>query len=354
MSKELKPPSVIVKFFSVTLVKWQKHHGRHDLPWQMSLDPYSVWLSEIMLQQTQVATVKEYFLRFMQKFPTLKHLARASNDEVMSLWSGLGYYSRAKNLHACAQRIAKDYKGEFPKTVLELQELPGIGPSTAAAIASLCFGSREAILDGNVKRVLTRILAFSGDMTSSVQVKNLFQIAQVLLPDKKSDMPVYTQGLMDLGATVCTPKKPSCTTCPMSKICVSHRNQIVETFPVKTKKIIRSAQSIWLLMLRNAQTQIYLEKRNAIGIWANLYCLPAFESEEKLLESVPVQYRKKAFFREPFLHVLTHKDLYLHVVEIKNAKPLLKQPGKWLTPAEWQSMGLPAPIRQLLVDESKN
>ncbi|MSQ56323.1 MAG: A/G-specific adenine glycosylase [Limnohabitans sp.] len=354
MSKELKSRSAIVKNFATLLVKWQRQYGRHDLPWQVSLDPYSVWLSEIMLQQTQVATVKEYFFRFMQKFPTLKDLARASNDEVMSLWSGLGYYSRAKNLHACAQRIAKDYKGEFPKTVLELQELPGIGPSTAAAITSLCFGSREAILDGNVKRVLTRVLTFSGDMTSATHVKNLFQMAQQLLPDKKSDMPAYTQGLMDLGATVCTPKKTSCANCPMSKICISHRHQTVENFPVRTKKIKRSAQSISLLMFRNAKNQIYLEKRSANGIWANLYCLPAFESDQALLNDVPAQSRKEPFFHAPFLHVLTHKDLYLHVVEIKNAKPLLKQTGQWLTPKEWQLMGLPAPIRLLLLNESKH
>jgi len=187
------------------LVRWQATHGRHDLPWQNTRDPYRVWLSEIMLQQTQVATVKAYFERFMQRFPDVQALAGAHLDEVLALWSGLGYYSRARNLHACALAVARDHGGRFPPTAELLQTLPGIGRSTAAAVAAICFGERVAILDGNVKRVLTRALGFDGDLAQAAQERALWQQAQAVLPtrDLQTNMPRYTQAVMDLGASLC-------------------------------------------------------------------------------------------------------------------------------------------------------
>ena len=204
--------------FSTQVVQWQISHGRNDLPWQNTRDPYRVWLSEIMLQQTQVATVLDYFPRFLDRFPNVGSLAAASLDDVLGLWSGLGYYSRARNLHLCAMEIVSVHDSVFPKTAQLLQTLPGIGRSTAAAVASLCFGERVAILDGNVKRVLTRVLGFDADLALAANERRLWDEASQLLPtsDLQHAMARYTQGVMDLGATVCTAKKPGCGVCPAS------------------------------------------------------------------------------------------------------------------------------------------
>ena len=203
--------------FATELLVWHKTEGRTGLPWQNTSDPYRVWLSEIMLQQTQVITVKEYYARFLQRFPSVRQLAEAEQDDVLALWAGLGYYSRARNLHACAQAVMSLHGGEFPRTAALLQTLPGIGPSTAAAIASFCYGERVAILDGNVKRVLTRVLGFDQDLAVSKNERELLEIATSLLPkrDLANHMPRYTQAIMDLGATVCMPRQPLCNSCPM-------------------------------------------------------------------------------------------------------------------------------------------
>jgi A/G-specific adenine glycosylase len=204
--------------FAGRVVRWQQTHGRSGLPWQGSRDPYRVWLSEIMLQQTQVSVVLDYFARFLARFPDVVALAAASQDEVMSLWSGMGYYSRARNLHRCAQEVVASHGGRFPATAAELATLPGIGRSTAAAIASFCFGERVAILDGNVKRVLTRVLGFEHDLAVAANERDLWARAQDLLPAVgcAEDMPRYTQGVMDLGATLCLPRNPQCLLCPVS------------------------------------------------------------------------------------------------------------------------------------------
>ena len=196
--------------FAMRLVHWQRQHGRHDLPWQHTRDPYRVWLSEIMLQQTQVVTVIDYFNRFLHRFPTVRDLAAATEDEVLGLWSGLGYYSRARYLHRAAQQVVAQHGGVFPQQAALLETLPGIGRSTAAAIASVCFGERVAILDGNVKRVLTRHLGFDADLAQARAVTTLWERAQDRLPARAQDMPIYTQAVMDLGATVCTPRQPRC------------------------------------------------------------------------------------------------------------------------------------------------
>lgn len=340
--------------FGDTVVMWQKKYGRHDLPWQNTQDPYAVWLSEIMLQQTQVATVREYFARFMARFPTVADLAAAHQDEVLGLWSGLGYYSRARNLHRAALDVVALHSGVFPRNSEALQTLPGIGRSTAAAVASLCFGEPIAILDGNVKRVLTRYLGFKEDLASSRVEKNLWAIAQSMLPlrDVKQAMPRYTQGVMDLGATVCTPKKPQCAQCPVADTCVAKAEGQPEAYPVKTRKLKRTSEQLWLLQAVTRQGHVWLMKRPQTGVWAGLYCLPVFESFDALLAMLPVKYHTQLQDGGVFKHVLTHKDLHLHPVELTLPSTVklgaAMGEGQWMAEADWPSLGLPAPIRKLL------
>jgi A/G-specific adenine glycosylase len=338
--------------FAAHVVDWQRCHGRSKLPWQHTQDPYRVWLSEVMLQQTQVSTVLGYFARFLERFPTVQALAAGSEDEVLGLWSGLGYYSRARNMHRCAQDVVARFGGAFPRTAAELQTLPGIGRSTAAAIAAFCFGEPVAILDGNVKRVLTRVLGFEGDLASAAQEKALWDLATALLPPaaQRGAIASYTQGLMDLGATVCLPRKPSCMICPASALCAGRREGTPERFPVKTRKLRRSAQSLWMLKASDAKGRVWLEKRPSRGIWAGLYCLPVYESRALLLDGLAPDARDTAQDDAAFLHVLTHKDLHLHPVSVAYAaeRPPTES-GKWFDAVEWSSLGLPAPVRKLLV-----
>lgn len=334
------------------VVQWQKVHGRNDLPWQNTRDPYRVWLSEIMLQQTQVSTVLDYFPRFLARFPHVAALAAAPLDDVLGLWSGLGYYSRARNLHQCAIDVMALHSGVFPPTAQLLQTLPGIGRSTAAAIASLCFGERVAILDGNVKRVLTRVLGFDADLAFAANERQLWDEATALLPsrDLYHAMPRYTQGVMDLGATVCATKKPNCGVCPLAPSCVARQQGVPEKYPVKTRKLKRSSQSIWLLWAQTAESDVWLSKRPTPGVWAGLYCFPLFDNREALEAMVPDRYRAGLQDAPVFTHVLTHKDLYLHPVQVQvPASALTSLEGAWVAAEEWPRLGLPAPIRKLLV-----
>jgi A/G-specific adenine glycosylase len=342
----------VVSNFATEVVHWQKMHGRNDLPWQNTRDPYRVWLSEIMLQQTQVSTVLDYFPRFVDKYPDVKSLAAASLDEVLGLWSGLGYYSRARNLHRCALDVMGLHGGNFPNTAHQLQTLPGIGRSTAAAIASLCFAERVAILDGNVKRVLTRVLGFDADLAVAANERRLWDEATHLLPDTDLHhaMPRYTQGVMDLGATVCTSKKPDCGICPVTPMCVARAQGQPDRFPVKTRKLKRSSQSIWLLWAQTENADVWLSKRPSPGVWASLYCFPLFDSREALEAAVPVHCRAALQDEPVFTHVLTHKDLYLHPVQVEmSAVTMHSSDGAWFSAQAWQGLGLPAPIRKLLV-----
>ena len=337
--------------FATRVVVWQKIHGRNDLPWQNTRDPYRVWLSEIMLQQTQVTTVLDYFSRFLNRFPDVGSLARAPLDDVLGLWSGLGYYSRARNLHLCALAVVSLHSGAFPQTALALQTLPGIGRSTAAAIASLCFGERVAILDGNVKRVLTRALGFDADLAFAANERRLWDNATQLLPtaDLQQSMPRYTQGVMDLGATVCTARKPNCTICPLSDVCVAHRLGQPGHYPVKTRKLKRSSQLIWLLWAQTTDLSVWLTKRPIPGVWGGLYCFPLFDSRETLEESVPPDSRLALVDQPSISHVLTHKDLYLHPVRLTmNSQDMDDFAGIWAPTDQWLDLGLPAPIRKLL------
>ncbi len=346
----LNPPA---EGFAQSLVRWQLAHGRHDLPWQATRDPYRVWLSEIMLQQTQVVTVRDYFARFLERFPDLSALASSPLDDVLGLWSGLGYYSRARNMHLCAQQVMALHGGMFPNTAAQLQALPGIGPSTAAAIASIGFGERVAILDGNVKRVLTRYLGFEDDLALSVNEKRLWIEATRLLPqdDLANTMPRYTQAVMDLGATVCTARKPACAACPLQGQCRAEALASQEAFPVKTRKLKRTAQTLWLLWAVSDEGAVWLSQRPTPGVWAGLYCLPLFDDRDALQASVPaaLQEQLQLQYQPVIKHVLTHKDLYLHPVRV--VSPSGVSPGvagAWVEAGRWPQLGLPAPIRKLL------
>jgi A/G-specific adenine glycosylase len=364
MPKTLKP----VQTFAEAVVAWQLQHGRHDLPWQNTQDPYAVWLSEIMLQQTQVVTVRDYFARFMARFPKVADLAAAHQDEVLGLWSGLGYYSRARNMHRAAHDVVALHGGVFPRSSETLQTLPGIGRSTAAAVASLCFSEPIAILDGNVKRVLTRFLGFKEDLASSRHEKALWEIAQSMLPqrDLTQTMPRYTQGVMDLGATVCTPKKPQCDRCPVQTLCVAAQEGKPELYPVKTRKLKRTSEQLWLLQAQTEQGDVWLMQRPQTGVWAGLYCLPVFDSFEVLQAAVPASHRSQLVDGPMFKHVLTHKDLHLHPVRLVLAEALPLPAGSshagvagnevlapidnaaWFAAKDWPALGLPAPVRKLL------
>lgn len=348
---------------ATAVVQWQASHGRNHLPWQQTRDPYRVWLSEIMLQQTQVTTVLGYYDRFLQRFPDVASLAAAPQDDVLALWSGLGYYSRARNLHKCAQAVVSDFGGAFPRSSALLATLPGIGRSTAAAIASFCFAERAAILDANVKRVLTRVLAYGEDLSLSKSEKALWQKAEDLLPTQQLEvqMPRYTQGLMDLGATVCLPRKPNCLICPLQPQCKAAAAGNPQDYPVKTRKLKRSTQAWWLLVLRDAAGQVWLHRRPGSGIWAGLYAPPSWDSaaalDAALAAALPAAKQLERHDMPAQLHVLTHRDLFLHpvVVQASGQAPQLAgdmgdmaQLGGWHAANAWPTLGLPAPVRRLL------
>ena len=341
-----------VQAFAPALITWQRAHGRHGLPWQGGTDPYRVWLSEVMLQQTQVSTVLSYFDRFLQRFPTVQALAQASLDEVLSLWSGLGYYSRARNLHRCAQAVCERHAGRFPSSSEALATLPGIGPSTAAAIAAFCFGERVSILDGNVRRVLSRLLAFDGDVSQASAQAALWQAAQQLLPERPSpsDMVAYTQGLMDLGATVCTRSRPQCLLCPVQSLCVAQAQGDPTRFPVKTRKVARRHE-VWSLLVlqRENDGAIWLSQRAATGIWAGLWTPPVSDGERW---SGPGEQAWSAAEQDPaVVHQLTHRELRLHPwrLTVPAAAPAQHGlSGQWHSRADWAARGLPAPVRRYL------
>ncbi len=337
------------------VIAWQREHGRHGLPWQHTRDPYRVWLSEIMLQQTQVATVLGYYERFLQRFPDVAALAAAPQDDVLALWSGLGYYSRARNLHACAQAVVRDHGGRFPAGSEALATLPGIGRSTAAAIAAFCHGERIAILDGNVKRVLSRALGFTPDLAQAANERELWRLAQALLPE--TGVEPYTQGLMDLGATLCTSRRPACERCPLAPICVARREGEPERYPVKTRKLKRGRRRHALLWLEQGP-QLWLVRRPETGVWAGLWSLPEHESVAALLDHTDGW--PGAGTELPTIeHALTHFDWTLqplrwtlppglsaaHRESVEAQLPA----GRWVSVETALQMGLPAPLRKLLL-----
>jgi A/G-specific adenine glycosylase len=334
--------------FAPRLLAWQRREGRHDLPWQNTRDPYRVWLSEIMLQQTQVTTVLGYYKRFLERFPDVAALAAAPSDEVMAAWAGLGYYSRARNLHKCAQAVVERHGGAFPRSAAELAELPGIGRSTAAAIASFCFGERVAILDGNVKRVLGRLLAFDGDLSSAAQEKRLWRQAEALLPSSPEDMPAYTQGLMDLGASLCATRSPQCLLCPVAALCTGLAQGEPTRYPVKTKKLKRGQRESWWLWLEH-EGRVWLQQRPAEGVWGGLWTLPLFDDEATLTAQSAALGVAAPEPLPRVKHVLTHFDWLLHprrALLARETRPAGE--GVWVARERLGEYALPAPLKKLL------
>ena len=341
--------------FAARLIAWQRTHGRNTLPWQNTRDPYRVWLSEIMLQQTQVATVLGYYARFLDRFPNVAVLAAAPLDDVFARWSGLGYYSRARNLHRCAQAVVAEHGGRFPNRSELLMTLPGIGRSTAAAIAAFCFGERVAILDGNVKRVLTRVLAFEGDLADTGPQRALWLEATRLLPER--DIERYTQGLMDLGAAVCTQRAPACLLCPVQGDCRAAKAGTQIGYPVKTRKLRRGTREhVWLWL--QSRDRVWLVQRPETGVWAGLWSLPEFESHAAF-DAACATWPGHAETLPTFTHTLTHLDWTLHPVRWTlpartSASAIARITGAWPNGA-WFDMdaalaiGLPAPLRKLLL-----
>ena len=333
--------------FAPRLVAWQRRHGRHDLPWQGTRDPYRVWLSEIMLQQTQVATVLGYYGRFVQRFPDVAALAAAPLDEVLVQWQGLGYYSRARNLHRCAQLVVSEHGGRFPASSAALAELPGIGRSTAAAIAAFCFGERVAILDGNVKRVLTRLLGYDADLARPAPERALWAQAEALLP--AADVEAYTQGLMDLGATLCSARAPRCGTCPVRELCVAQRTGDAERYPVKTRRLVRTRRESWWLWLE-WRDSVWLAQRPASGVWAGLWTLPLYD-DEAALHAAAARLRAELEPQAAIDHALTHFDWRLHPRRARLARrpaAALLGDGRWVARDELAQVALPAPLARLL------
>jgi len=334
-------PEALIPDFGQTVVAWQRRHGRNSLPWQNTRDPYRVWLSEVMLQQTQVTTVLGYYERFLARWPKVTDLAAATLDEVLAQWAGLGYYSRARNLHACARAVAELHGGEFPGSAAALQTLPGIGRSTAAAIAAFCFGERVAILDGNVKRVLGRVMAFDGDLASSAAERRLWDHATTLLPERDVDR--YTQGLMDLGATVCTARSPDCLLCPVQPLCRGQQEGDPTRYPIKTKKLKRGRRENWWLWVED-RGRVLLQQRPATGVWAGLWTLPMFDDEagaRAALPDAPLQTLPR------IEHALTHFDWVLHTLRAEAPEGKLPV-GTWVAREKIADYALPAPLKKLI------
>jgi A/G-specific adenine glycosylase len=328
--------------FAHKLIAWQRGHGRHGLPWQGTTDPYRIWLSEVMLQQTQVATVRPYFERFLARFPDIETLAAASEDEVLRLWSGLGYYARGRNLLRAAREVVA--RGAFPDTAEGIEELPGVGASTAAAIAAFAFGRRAAILDGNVKRVLARQFGVEGEEAQ-------WALAHKLLPGRGIE--AYTQALMDLGATLCTRTKPACERCPVASSCVALRDDRVDELPAPRKrKALPLRKSTWLVLLHRGE--VLLERRPGAGIWGGLWTFPELAEGRK-----GASYYREKFSCEisktsrmpPIEHGFTHFKLQIRPIRctVKRILPRAEAPGRiWLGVDDAVRAAVPTPVRKLL------
>jgi A/G-specific adenine glycosylase len=369
---------------STRIIDWQRQHGRHDLPWQGTRDPYRIWLAEVMLQQTQVATVIPYYQRFLERFADVRALAAAASEDVMAVWAGLGYYSRARNLQRCAQVVVSEHGGVFPRTADELARLPGIGRSTAAAIAVFANGERAAILDGNVKRVFARHFGIEGDPGSAPVERELWRraaaelpaagvpvadatIADTALDAARTGAPAaqtppivaYTQGLMDLGATLCTRHRPRCGDCPLQASCVAARQDRVHELPSPRALKQRPLRSATLALITDAAGAVLLERRAAQGIWGGLFSLPEFDvalSQPALLAAIEQRFALQATPVQqlpPRRHEFTHYRLEMRpcLLRVAGAGALADGAGMlWLARHDIAHAPLPAPIRRLLVE----
>lgn len=340
--------------FSTRIIAWQLQSGRHDLPWQASRDPYRIWLSEVMLQQTQVQTVIPYYLRFLEAFADVGALAQAPLERVMQLWSGLGYYSRARNLHRCAQQVVLDHGGRFPTSAQALATLPGIGPSTAAAIAALAFGERAAILDGNVKRVLCRHFGIDGWPGERRVEQQLWAVAERELPERGIEP--YTQGLMDLGAGLCSLRRPQCDPCPVRESCVARATDRQSEWPAR-RPSRQSPERHTAMMVIVRGDWVLLERRPPLGIWGGLLSLPEAPPAP---HAVLIDEATRRFgvhvrgVRElaPIRHAFTHYRLLITpvVLEVRATQRLrTDHAAQWLKLSDAKDEALAAPVRSLLI-----
>ena len=338
--------------FAPAVVAWYQKHGRKDLPWQHDVNPYRVWVSEIMLQQTQVTTVLDYFARFMQALPDVQALAAAPLDEVLHLWTGLGYYTRARNLHKTAQYICTNYHGEFPRSAEILATLPGIGPSTAGAIASLSMGLRAPILDGNVKRVLARYSALNSYPGSSQASKQLWQLAERLTPQQ--DVAQYTQAMMDLGATLCTRKQPACSRCPVQKGCLAYQTEQQHLLPIARPRKVMPEKRISMPLLIDPSGSVLLYQRPATGLWGGLWSLPELDNIaqlDSLLQQHQLTLEQQQLLtglRHTFSHFHLEIEPWLVHVKRSTASVIAENNWLWYNPYNPLRLGLAAPIKELI------
>jgi A/G-specific adenine glycosylase len=343
--------NITMEVLSAALLRWFAEHGRHDLPWQTEPTPYRVWVSEVMLQQTQVQTVIGYYQRFMARLPSLPALASAPLDEVLHLWAGLGYYSRARNLHQAAQLVVAQHAGELPRTQAALQALPGIGRSTAAAILALSAGARHAILDGNVKRVLSRHFAIDGAPEAASTQAALWRLAEDCTPQR--EVAGYTQAIMDLGATLCTRSRPRCADCPLQGSCRARAEGRQLSLPAKRARRVRPQRSVYMLVARRGDGAVLLERRPTRGIWGGLWSLPEFTDAGAAAEYCAVRLRHAgpATSGAPLHHAFTHFDLAITPLHVACAAQggVLDGTGQlWYNSALPERIGLPAPVQQLI------
>jgi len=348
--------------FSQAVLHWYHQHGRHDLPWQQQRSAYRVWVSEIMLQQTQVTTVIPYFERFMQRFADLPSLAAADEDTVLHLWTGLGYYARARNLRRCAQQLMQAHNGRFPDTVEALSALPGIGRSTAGAVLSLGLGYPAPILDGNVKRVLSRCFAVAGWPGSSAVNRELWSLSESLTP-KDSSCADFNQAMMDLGATVCTRSRPQCSRCPLASRCQALATDSISQFPGrKSRKPLPQKQTIMLICM-DPQQRILLEKRPGTGIWGGLWSFPECDNQAQvetrlqaltgLLSSAAPPYQQLPDLQHSFTHF--QLDITPLLFRLPAVTQISDDSGRrWQPLAHHEGIGLPAPVKQLLLSLRQN
>ena len=322
--------------FAERLVAWQIRFGRHGLPW-MTEDPYRRWLSEVMLQQTQVSVVVEYFERFLKAFPSVQALSAASEEDVMRLWAGLGYYSRARNLHACAKRVVAEHAGAFPRSVEQLERLPGIGRSTAGAIASFCFQIPAPILDGNVRRVFARLVCLPEPVDSAKAVKMLWAMAEECVSRREPG--IYNQALMDLGAMVCTRSSPHCEKCPVRSFCKAHEQGQTDRYPVpKVKKPLPLIERS--MILYRVGDRVLLVHREGKGVWRGLWSLP--EADE-----IPPNAQMVGEFSHRFTHYALHARVFSVPVGRRTAPEI--PDGRWVSRQEMQTEAIPTPVRRFLL-----
>jgi len=339
------------KRFASRLITWQRAHGRHGLPWQDTRDPYRIWLSEVMLQQTQVATVIPYFERFVAEFPHVRALGAAPVERVLEHWSGLGYYRRAHHLHAAAMSVVEQWDGVFPADADTLSTLPGIGRSTAAAIAVFASGARAAILDGNVKRVLARHRGIEGFPGAAKVETQLWQVAETLLPAR--DIEAYTQALMDLGATLCTRARPNCAVCPVADDCVAFKQDRISELPSPRPNKALPQRELRVLLIEHGG-EILFERRPPLGIWGGLWSLPELTLDADVRATVKARFAAEVTVGDELpaiAHAFTHFALTLHPqrVNARRWPSRAEMPGTlWLTPADARGAALPAPIKKLL------